>query len=396
MKTTAKILLAGAALLSFGALCMAHPGHPPLAPPTIVVADNANPISFELFRGNRIVVPARINGHDTQVLLDTGASLSTLNRAYARSIGVPEGFKIEAKGVGGVTEAELVSGLTLAVGGFQASNASVGVMDLSALERSIGRPISAIVGRDFFNAAVVSIDWGKKQIRIRSQAAFRPAVDATAIDLTRKGPFNTIPVSIAGGAPTQALLDLGNGSALGVSRTYLDAHPELAALHSATAQTGGVGGIHSARVATVPNVSLAGRTFASVPAIFSETGSDDEPTQMTNVGIGLLKQFKVDLDLGRGRIFLAPRSDSPPFDRDRAGVRFDLLGDRLKATFVSPEGPAAAGGLKVGDEIVAVDGRRVTAAYYQAPDWIVGEAGKSVQLTRADGTKVTVRLADYY
>jgi hypothetical protein len=38
----------------------------------------------------------------------------------------------------------------------------------------------------------------------------------------------------------------------------------------------------------------------------------------------------------------------------------------------------------------------VTAAYYQAPDWTVGEAGKSVQLTRADGTKVTVRLADYY
>ena len=133
-----------------------------------------------------------------------------------------------------------------------------------------------------------------------------------------------------------------------------------------------------------------------MPAIFSETGSDDEPTQMTNVGIGLLKQFKVDLDLGRGRIFLAPRADSPPFDRDRAGVRFDLLGDRLKATFVSPEGPAAAGGLKVGDEIVAVDGRKVTAAYYQAPDWTVGEAGKSVQLTRADGTKVTVRLADYY
>src|SRR4051812_49811218 len=29
------------------------------------------------------------------------------------------------------------------------------------------------------------------------------------------------------------------------------------------------------------------------------------------------------------------------FERDRSGARFDLVGDRLKATFVSPQGPAA-------------------------------------------------------
>src|SRR6185503_21283967 len=77
---------------------------------------------------------------------------------------------------------------------------------------------------------------------------------------------------------------------------------------------------------TMPQVTLAGQTFAGVPAVLADSGNDKEATQMANVGIGLLKQFGVDLDLGNNRIFLTPRNDAPPFERDRAGARFDLAG----------------------------------------------------------------------
>jgi hypothetical protein len=205
-----------------------------------------------------------------------------------------------------------------------------------------------------------------------------------------------IPVSVAGAPPIAALLDLGNGGSLILPRTYWGSRPELASLRSAAATVGGVGGVRSARAALVSQVTLAGTTFTSVPALLSESGDDSDPTQMANVGIGFLKQFKVDLDLGRGRIFLARRADKPPFDRDRAGIRFDLTGDRLKAVFVSSDGPGGAAGLKEGDEIVAVDGRAVTPTYYQGADWTRGPAGMNVVLTRADGSKITVKLADYY
>jgi hypothetical protein len=396
VNTSTKFLLAGAVLLSVGGMCVAHPGHPPIPTPTITVAANAQSVPFELFRGNRIVVPARINGHETHVMLDTGASMSSLNRSYARSIGLPEGFKIQAKGAGGITEAELISGLALQIGGYRTQNASVGVIDLTAVERSIGMPITAIVGRDFFNSAVISIDWAGKRLNISAPDAFKPAADATAVELAKKGPFNTISVSIAGAPPIDALLDLGNGGALGLPRTYWGSRPELSDLRSAGATQGGVGGMHSARAAMVPQVRLGGTTFASVPTILSESGNDDDPTQMANVGIGLLKQFKVDLDLGRGRIYLAHRADSPGFQRDRAGVRFDLAGDRLKVMFVSAEGPAAAAGLREGDEVVAVDGHAVTADYYHDEDWTRAAAGRKVILTRPDGSKLTITLADFY
>jgi C-terminal processing protease CtpA/Prc len=146
----------------------------------------------------------------------------------------------------------------------------------------------------------------------------------------------------------------------------------------------------------VPQVTLAGANFTEVPAILSDSGNNKDPEQMANVGIGLLKQFKVDLDLGRDRIYLTPRTDKPAFDRDRSGARFTFGGDRLKAAFVSPDGPAAAAGLKPGEEIVAVNGRAITPAYYRGSDWTRGPAGEKVVLSRADGSKVTVTLADYY
>ena len=146
----------------------------------------------------------------------------------------------------------------------------------------------------------------------------------------------------------------------------------------------------------MPEVSLAGRRFRSVPTMLSDAGNDDDPTQMANVGIQFLKQFRVDLDLGHDHVYLTPRSDAPGFDRDRSGARFDLDGDKLKAVFVSPHGPAADAGLKTGDEVVAVDGARIDANLYARSDWSRGPAGRTVTLERADGSTVKVTLADYY
>ena len=96
---------------------------------------------------------------------------------------------------------------------------SVGVMDLSSVSKSLGRPMTVVLGRDFFNSAVVSIDWAAGTLRVHQPASFAPARDAIAVPLARKGPFNTIPVSVAGGQPIEALFDLGSDGALGLPRT---------------------------------------------------------------------------------------------------------------------------------------------------------------------------------
>jgi len=395
MRRLISLCLAGTALIAATAAC-AQAVDDELPPPAVSFVDQSRSVDFKLYRGNRIVVPAQVAGHATEAILDSGASATTLDRAYARSIGLPQGMKIDGLGAGGAVEAELLTGVTVEIGGMKLTNMSVAVVDLSPIERSIGRPIHAILGREFFNSAVVSIDWTNSKLKVTAPEHFVAPAHAASVPLQRKGPFHTIPVSIAGGTNVQALLDIGNGGALSLPPDYWRPRADLAGLPFAESQLGGIGGLHGARLVSMPKVTVAGQTFERVPTVLSDTGSSDEPAQMTNVGIGLLKQFYVDLDLGHDRIYLAPRTDAPPFEHDRAGIRFERAMNGLKVAFVSPQGPGAAAGLKVGDQIVAVDGQKVDEGYYGRPDWTRFAAGRQVSLERADGSRVTITLRDYY
>ena len=398
MTTFRKLLMIAGAATLISVAGFGYAQHGAFPPPKVAFAGQSQVVPFELHRGNRIVVKAKVNGRETQGILDSAAGTTAIDKAYARSIGIPPGQKINARGTGGVVEAELVSGISLTIGGMRFDDMTVAVIDLQPVAQGIGRPVNVIIGRELFNSAVISIDWAASQLSLSSPDAFRPPHGSTAIPLGQRGPFNTIPVSVGGTdhASITALLDVGNGGNIVLPRDYWSKREDITRLRFAESRGGGVGGLHPTRKVILPAVQLGSQTFRNVPADLGDSENEGHATQMANVGIGLLKQFQVDLDLGRQRIYLTPRRDAPGFDRDRAGSRFDLHGDRLKVAFVSPQGPTAAAGLKAGDEIIAVDGRKVTPAYYTLPDWTRGEPGRDVELTLADGRKLKVKLADYY
>ena len=183
MKKIALALLGGAALITGAGWAIAQHGSPP--PPKVSLAANHDAIPFKLFRGNRVVTTARLNGHETEVILDTGASITTVNRAYARSIGLPKGQKVSARGAGGEVEAEIVSGVTLEIDGTRFDEMTVAVMDLDPVARAIGHPMNVVLGREFFNSAVISIDWASSQLRVTPQDRFTARQGSTALDAVR-------------------------------------------------------------------------------------------------------------------------------------------------------------------------------------------------------------------
>src|SRR4029078_13387474 len=61
---------------STGLFLHAAPAQSP-TPPVSVIAERSPAIPFELYRGNRIVLNARINGTETPMMLDSGAGGAT-------------------------------------------------------------------------------------------------------------------------------------------------------------------------------------------------------------------------------------------------------------------------------------------------------------------------------
>ena len=393
MSRTSQFLFAAAAAL-FAAGVAAHPGHAQISPPTVVHAEQPA-IGFDLFRGQRIFLDGKINGAATGMMLDSGAGMTVLDREFARRLGIEGKEKISVQGAAGSVPGEIATGVELEVGGLKLTNLSVMVFDLSPVARAIGRPIPAVLGREAFKAGVVTIDFPRQTIRFSAKGSAAAPPSAARLPLDEDGGLPTVELSIAGQPPITAHFDLGNGGTVLLSKSYWANRPEINSLKLADSQTGGVGGLRPARKATLPSVEFAGIRFDKVPAVLNEDPAA-LPREGGNLGLEMLKPFVVTIDTPGGAMYLQQTAKRMALKRERAGLRTELADDRLKVAFVSKDGPAAAAGLKAGDEIIAVDGRAVTNAYYQAPDWIYAEAGRKVELTRADGSKVILTLQDYY
>jgi hypothetical protein len=393
MKT---ILLGGAGLIAFvGAIAMAHAGHPPFAAPTAAFDARHATVPFELFRGQRLVLSGHLNGVATDMMLDSGAGMTVVDRAFAERIGLKGSQAIQVRGAGGMVPGQVAGNVTLSVGGFKLTGLNVLILDMSDVARAIGRPIPVVLGREAFKAGVVTIDFPGRTIRFANRTGFSPPQGATRLEISDQGLIPRVQVSVAGLPPIDADLDIGNGGSIALAQSYWSDQPTLASLRHAESQSGGVGGIKLARRVTLPELVFAGVRYRGVPATLNEDPKA-LPATGGNVGIELLKAFVVTIDMAGKTLYLQPTGQPPQFDRERAGTRLELAADRLKVAYVSPDGPAAAAGLKAGDEIAAVDGRRVDANYYSRPDWTRGAAGRAVSLQRVDGSVVTVTLADYY
>jgi S1-C subfamily serine protease len=92
-------------------------------------------------------------------------------------------------------------------------------------------------------------------------------------------------------------------------------------------------------------------------------GADADPSQSGNIGGGILKRFVVTLDYGHNTMYLKPVtqavSDLDSFDR--SGLWINRNAGGYTVVDVTKGGPSDEAGLKVGDAIVAVDGKPATS-----------------------------------
>ncbi|MEO8113716.1 MAG: aspartyl protease family protein [Phenylobacterium sp.] len=353
-------------------------------------------IAFEFVQDRQILFPMWVNGHPAEAWLDTGASATVLDAAFARSIGLQLGEPVRAQGVAG-----RVSGVRLAVAGLQVGALSmpgrrVGVMDLSAVSRVVQRPVEVILGRDVFDNAVVDIDFQARRIALFPRQTFRPPADLAPLPLTHSGGLRTFPI-ILGGSAVAAVLDLGNGGAILADGDVAAAEALLAGRPVSTVQTVGADGPRLGTIATVDAVRVGGVRFDGVPITLTRGLSSQDPT---NVGLAILSRFHMTIDFAGDRLWLRPYPGAAeaPFRKNRAGLSMTPAGDRLRITHVAVGSPAQAGGWQVGEAVIAIDGHPIDAGFSasELSRWHFGPAGQVVELMMADGTRRRLTLADYY
>jgi len=390
----------GLAIAAAGATAILYPcfAAAQIATPEVSAVPGASAdIPFELFRGSRIVLNGRVNGVDTPMMLDSGAGVTTLDDDFAKKIGLKKGVAISAQGAGGSERGELVQNVTIQAGNLKLSGVTVLVLDLEAIEKGIGRPIPAVLGREVFMNSVIGLDFDRQVLTLSPTKNFSAPAEATEVKLMRDSFSHFLPVSVNGLPPVEAAFDLGNGGALSVSAEYFKKTPSLANLPYAIGLSGGVGGLHENRRVTLPKVTVGGMSLDQVPADLG-TFEGGPYKDRLNAGIQLFKPFHLTLDLGHDRLWLKRTNAPVDFPKDRTGMFVTLEDDHFNVVHVSPGSPADKAGLKKGDKLVTIDGERVGPGFYASKraNWAKDPVGTKVAVSKGDGQSVTLILANYY
>ena len=353
--------------------------------------------TFDLYRDTRIFLDGEINGQRTSMLLDSGASMTVIDRAYAAKLGLTGGTRIAVQGAGGSERGELYRGITVTAGNLSFAGLTVAAMDLSLVEKALGRSVPVVLGREAFMNSVVTIDFARQLIGFAPRTGFIPPAGSAEIKLRRRGALHVLPVRIAELPAHDAIFDLGNSGAMSLSREYHQSQPYFGSLPSATGMSGGVGGVHEIRRVTLPSVEIGGARFERVPAQLGALANGPY-AGLANAGIQLFRPFVLTLDLASDRMWLKRNATPVVFSRDRAGLFVTFEGDHFSVKHVTADGPAAKSGIKVGDRLIAIQGRQVNAAFPNSPEaeWPFRPAGTKVDVGLADGRTVTVTLADFY
>ncbi len=364
-------------------------------------AGSTGPLPFNLLNGNRIYIPATVNGTPVEVLLDSGAETTILDKSFAKRIGSKSVGSVTAVGTGGEDQAGLANDVTITIGNMTLNAGTVGVLDLSGVSKRIGVPLPVILGREVFLQSIVDLDLSGPTIAFIDPAGFTPPANAVEVPLEPLNGLRTVPVSIEGRPAVPMTFDLGNGGYMFLEHAFWQHNRLLDGRRSSTRSSGAIGGENINRVATLKSVRFAGTTFHDVPAQFNTADVEtDSDRQAGNVGLPLLGRFRLLIDFPHNRLFAIPLADrvTRPFERDRAGLRVVRDGNRLDVTYVAEDSPASAAGWEKGDVIVAIDGKPVGPETPLGPagGLISAPAGTTVTLTMADGTKRRLTLADYF
>lgn len=356
---------------------------------------------FELYAGSRVYIPAVVNGVATEVLLDSGAEMTVLDKAFAEQLGLETSGDVEAVGAGGIASAQFARHVDIQLGDIRFVDRTVAVIDLAEVGQAIGRPLPVVLGKDAFNALVIDMDIPGQRIAFHEAAGFIPPAEATEIPLTSTGSLRAVPISIEGRSPALFDLDTGNGGSLIIYPAYAEAEGLREGRPSSTVMSGAVGGMREAGIATLRSAELGGFELRDIPAVFPPAGPSvvDSDRTVGNVGMGVLGRFRMIADFGGGRLWLAasPGDLAQPFVRDRLGLGLRKTETGITLQRISPNSPAAEAGLTAGSAVTAIDG--VPAAQL-TPDALralaAGPAGRTVVLTLESGETRTLRARDFY
>ena len=344
-----------------------------------------------------VTLNASINGTPIPAIIDTGATRSIINAAWAQRLALPISGTASASSLTRQVSGTLYRAVSLGVSGTVISNIDISSYDISAVEGVVSRDIPFVIGQDVLSNAVLEVDFPHDRARLSRKVGSDQTKGFSKLPISLgRSNLPNLRISLEDHLQSEAIIDLGSSVPFSISEKFARDNGLLDDRPSSTTMTAGAEGALISRIFSIRELRFGPFVLKNVPVCAVGNWKFSQPI---NLGWPCFAAFNLLLDAPGRALWLAADSErlEQPITRDRSGIGAARLLDRLVVRHVAENSPAALAGLHVGDQIVAINGRAIDRDYPSAGER-QGEkpAGTRIDMTLSDGRSLTVVLADYF
>lgn len=346
------------------------------APPQASAADfkflkGSGPARLPMRYGERHVwLKASINGGAPEdFLVDTGASVSLLDSAWAAAHGIASEGKMQAMGAGAAGDVAFTQVSSIKVAGPDGDGVEIGGQKLAvlALNRFVApffwRDAAGVLGYDFISRFVMEIDYDHGTLTLHDPKTFTYAGKGTGVPITMAGGIPVVKAKLDGQYEGLFRLDIGSGSTVDLHAPFVKKHglrdPAKPAIE---VLGGGFGGTFSSHIVRMKSIEIGPYSWKDPLVILSgaTTGGLASEDYAGNMGNEIFERFLCTLDYEHRMLYLEPGKRFGKSDQfSRAGVQLARFGDAIKAMQVLPGSAAEQAGIREGDEVVSLNGKPI-------------------------------------
>ena len=370
----------------------------------VVTQTRVATIPVEVDAENYVFMKARVNGSEPLTFeLDSGAGSGVvLYSEAAQRLRLTLQGKGKGSGGGESTfETSFIKGASLSfAGGVEISNQNFVVFPPERTRQASDRVVDGVIGYTLFSHYAVEVDYQSRVVNLYDAKSYQytGSGESIPIKVLSNVPFAQVKIPLAGSKPLegQFIVDMGAGRFTVILNTPVVESRNLLTIAQKTIEelgAKGVGGNVRLRVGRLPELQLGRFTFSNPVVYFAEDrkGAFASGEFSGVIGGELLHRFKVIFDYAHKRMYLEPNSSlADAFEYDMSGMRVQAERENLK-TFsvkrVAEVSPAFEAGVREGDVISAVDGKRASELSLSQINQMFKQEGEEHLLEIVSGDK---------
>jgi hypothetical protein len=334
--------------------------------------------------GNHIFVFVKVGCKERLWVLDTGAGMSCISEAFAKELGLKLEGDLKGTGAAGTqVSLKLATLPPFELPGVEFDSQAVAVLDMKALDQTIGFDCVGILGFDFLSRFVTKVDYANLLLSFYDPETFKYLGDGNEVNMHVNEAVFMVDAVLDGVHSGSWLFDMGaSGTSLDGAYAVRNGFTKRKVVEGLGR---GAGSSFKTGSTRCKSFEFAGYKIDDPIISFSTSAADTaiKSDEIGALGNTLFRNFVVYCDYANEKLIVEKGDKfNQPFAIDNSGVQFKRSesGEPV-VIFVSPGTPAAKADFQEGDVVKSING--IAVKYFD------GLTAVREMLQQKPGTKFT-------